>query len=246
MIPKILLLVIVCIQPIISIGQNKHITIGYLDNGVVFGNSKKSNGIRLNFWDKSVKFINGINATLKSNSQKSNGISIGLIANNDSIGNGIFFGGLVSSGTYINGISISGLINGVTNRVNGIGIAGLVSLADTMNGIFINVIGTTKVFNGEFTKAINGITIGMINDAIKFKGLSVAFQNRTDTLRGICIGLVYNTSKDTKGLQIGMCNNSKSLHGIQIGLWNIAENKRFLRRMPIINFSFRKRAAGNN
>lgn len=242
---KNLLLLIVFKLPIISFGQNKHITMGYSDNGLVLGNSQKSNGVRFNFWDKSVRFINGINVTAKSKSQKTNGISIGLIANNDSIGNGIFIGGLVSSGTYINGICISGLINGTKNKINGIGIAGLVSVADTMNGVFINIVGTTKVFNGEFSNVINGLTIGIINDAVKFKGLSIGYQNRTDTMRGICIGLVYNGSKDAKGLQIGICNKARSLHGIQIGFWNIVENKRFFKRMPIINFSFRKRSKDN-
>jgi len=229
----------------ISWGQNTHITIGHSENGFVFGSSQKANGVRFNFWDRSVKFINGINFTARSNSLKTNGLSIGLLLNNDSIGNGVSIAGVASLGTEINGICISGLVNGATNKINGIGIAGLISTADTMNGLFVNVVGTTKVFNGEFSNVINGVTIGTINDAIRFRGLSLAFQNRTDTMRGICIGYVHNISKDAKGIQIGMSNNTKSLIGIQIGFWNVAENKKYFKRMPIINFNFRKNQAGN-
>ncbi len=112
-----------------------------------------------------------------------------------------------------------------------------------MNGLFINLIGTTKVFNGDLRKVINGVSIGMLQDAEMFNGLSVAFQNRTDTMRGVCIGFVYNGSSIAKGIQIGMHNNTKEIVGIQLGFWNVIENNRYFKKMPIINFHFKKRSA---
>ena len=237
----ILFYIFILIQTLI-IGQNKNLNLGYKDSGLILGNSKCSNGLRLNIWDKNVDTINGFNISAFSATRKSNGLSFGFIANTDSINNGIKIGGFVSTAEKVSGISVSGLINGIDGKINGLAVSGLYSYADTMNGIFISFFGSLN-FTRDPINIINGISVGMFVHAEKFNGLSIGFMNSVDTLNGINFGFVHNQSKKVNGIQIGMSNETDNLHGVQFGLWNIARNNRFLRQTPFINFNFRKKAS---
>jgi hypothetical protein len=222
--------------------QNKNITLGYSQNGIVIGNSYKCNGIRFNFWDKNVESLNGISFSVKSNSTTANGISVGLLVNNDSISNGIKIGGIGNGAKVINGVGVGGLFNFAEDKFNGVGITGVFNGADTMNGVFISCLGTIGG-NQKYIKKFNGLTIGMIIVGEKFNGLSIGFMSGTDSTKGVNIGFVGNESKSVKGAQIAIVvNRTEHLFGFQFGLWNIAENKRFLKRMPILNFNFRRKA----
>lgn len=240
MLIKLSILIALVSSPLFFFGQRKSVTLGYSNNGIVVGNSAKANGLRLNFWDRSVQYINGITVSGRSKSLKTNGLSVGLISNLDSINNGIKVGGLISTAATMNGICVGGLVSAASGKINGVAIAGLLCVADTMNGFFVSGIGATKLVNGEFSRVINGVAAGVVNDAITFNGLSVGFQNRTDSLSGLCVGLMINEAKSVRGMQVGISNRTKHLFGLQIGIWNVAENKRFLKRLPIINFSFRR------
>jgi hypothetical protein len=239
---KLKFLAIILIIPILVYGQNKSFRLGYKHNGFVVGNSKRTNGVRLNLWDKEAERINGINLSARSGVRKMNGMSFGLILNTDTINNGVKIAGLANRSHIMNGISVGGLIT-VAEKINGVGIGGLLTFADTMNGVFISGFGAFNL-SSDFINVVNGLSLGMFNDAEKFNGLAAGFQSRLDTMRGISIGLVYNESKDVSGIQFGMLNQTTELRGIQIGLWNVAQNKKHFRQTPFINFDFRRRKHG--
>ncbi len=84
-------------------------------------------------------------------------------------------------------------------------------------------------WNTEKIQLVNGIAIGLIigSDTKKMNGISLSlFNNFCDTLNGVAISMI---------------NRTKELHGIQFGIWNVAENNRIFKRMPILNFNFRRK-----
>jgi len=210
----------------LSFGQNKHFTIGYKENGLSFGNSMNTNGVRFNILDRNVDIVNGINISGISKSRISNGLNLGIILNENSICNGIVLNGLLGESIKANGIIISGLGYGA-NKINGIGIGGLGFVGDTLNGLFMSPFGISY-WNTEQIKVVNGLTIGLIIGA------------STEKLNGVSISLFNNWIGEQNGLTIGMINRAKKLYGFQLGFWNVAENNRVFKYMPVLNFSFRK------
>ena len=229
---KLFLTVLFINIPILFFGQNKHFTIGFNDNGLSFGNSENTNGVRINFWDSdSVNIINGINITTLSKARISNGFTLGLLGIDESVCNGIVINGFAGGGEKANGIIISGW--GYTaDQFNGLGIGGFGLAGNKLNGLFISPLGIGFWNENEKTKLINGATIGL------------CFVS-TEKLNGLSISLVQNVIDEQNGVSIGIVNKSKELRGIQIGFWNIAENNKIFKRMPIINFNFRKKSASN-
>ncbi len=224
------------------VGQNKHLNIGLQNSGVCLGNSKKHNGVRINFWDKNVSSYNGMNLSVYSSARKSNGLGIGILISKDSLSNGVRIGGIGVGGDYINGIAIGGLGVGALYKFNGLGISGFVMGADTMNGFFISVFGTTN-WSTRPIAIVNGVSIGTIGVITKeLNGVAIGFMNRADKQKGVTIGFAENSSQKCTGVQIGISNRTKTLFGLQIGLWNVVENKKFLKRTPLINFCFKRRS----
>lgn len=210
-------------------GQNRHLNIGSKNNGLILGNSKRNNGLRLNFWDKDVDTINGINISGLSNSSRTNGLSIGLIANFDSTINGMSIAGLTGISKKINGIAIGG-IGMVSGKINGLGISGLGVVGDTLNGLFCSYLGYYYL-KRDSTNRINGVTLGILSGSIAkdFNGLSV--------------GIVFNDYIKQNGIAIAAFNKASELHGFQFGLLNYAgNNKKLFRWLPLLNFNLRKRA----
>ncbi len=226
--------------PMLIFGQNKHLTIGIKDNGICFGNSIRNNGVRFNLLDKDVEIINGVNVAVSSKSQISNGINLGLVWNENTICNGIVLNGLVGESEKANGIVISGLGYGA-NQINGLEIGGFSIVADTLNGLFMSPF-SIAYWNGETIKLINGVTVGGIIGSVteQFNGASVSvFNNYISKLNGVSIGMI-NEIEELKGMTIGVFNRSKNTRGVQSGIWNVSENNKIFKRMPLINFNFRK------
>lgn len=217
------------------LAQNRHFSLGLKNSGICFGNSKNYNGTRLNLIDKRTHRLNGINLALYTEMKIANGISAGILMSSDSICNGLKIGGLVAEAQVMNGLIIGGLaaggdcLNGLTigasvggERINGLGISGIM-ISDTLRGAFIQLIGL-------FSKENKGNLYGF--------SLSI-FVARMQSLRG-CNLSFYSEIVDQKGMCIGGINRAKNLNGIQIGLWNVAENKKRFKRLPLINFNFKK------
>lgn len=217
--------------------QNRHLSLGIKQSGLCFGNSKNYNGIRLNLIDKRTHRLNGINLALYSEMKMTNGISTGILMSSDSICNGLKIGGLVAEAQVMNGLMIGGLaaggdrINGLIlgasiggEQMNGVGLSGIM-ISDTLRGAFFQLIGL-------FSKVNKGNLYGF--------SFSI-FVARMQSLRG-CNLSFYSEIEDQQGISIGGINRAKNLYGIQIGLWNVAENKKRFKGLPLINFNFKKPA----
>ncbi len=130
--------------------------------GISFGNSTKFNGLRLNFIDRNIQTINGINFTIWNANEDEelsgtiNGLSIGLpmaFGSEDRNGvslalfgagaernlSGIQIGGIaVGAGSNLSGINIGGIAAGGGNNLSGISIGGLaVGAGQDVKGISI-------------------------------------------------------------------------------------------------------------
>jgi hypothetical protein len=104
------------------------------------------------------------------------------------------------------------------------------TISERINGISLSAAGTVC------DCIINGVSIGLIGQIeYKVNGFSATSFNFTQIHNGIQIGLTNETFKMT-GIQIVLVNSSKRMRGIQIGLWN--KNER--RKLPLINWNFRK------
>lgn len=191
--------------------QNKSFCIGSNHCGLNFGNPLNSNGLKLNFFDKNINNLYGVNFALSCSTDNTSGVSLGVIS--------------VDSKNY-NGVAIGGFFVGSESTINGIGIAGLSVFADTMNGVFFSIYGNSK-WNHTLIKELNGIAIGFI------AGINC------EKMNGIAIGAL-NYSIHQKGVTIGIANYTENLNGFQIGLWNIVANKKRFKRLPFINFKFEK------
>ncbi len=202
----------------LSFGQNKSFTIGLNDNGLSFGNSENTNGLRFNLWDNDdVNRINGLNFSIFSKARISNGLTFGLLSVDESICNGIAINGFFGGSNKANGIIISG--GGyATDQFNGLGIGGLGLAGERMNGLFISPM-TIGYWSDEKVKLINGVAIG-------------TFSVSVGKINGLSISVVQNYNDEQNGVSIGIVNKSKKLHGIQLGIWNIAENNKIFKRFP--------------
>jgi hypothetical protein len=220
--------ILVCILIInTSFGQQKNFSLGTTKAGLGFGNFKTYSGVRLFLFDDNFKVSNGLSFGLFSEGTNSNGFSFTLLQNLDYRFNGININLLGGENQIANGLTISGL-GQVCNKFNGVGFGGLAFCGDTLSGILISPIGMTW-WNNNRIQQINGLTIGGI------------FGANCKELNGLSIGLFNNNIDTLHGVSIAISNRSKHLTGIQIGLWNVAENNRIFKRMPFINFNFRRK-----
>lgn len=234
--------------------NGRALNIPFRKYGISIGNSYEFNGIRINFADKNVRRINGLNITgwLKVSENENaivNGISIGLLPlagimqpiNIGLIGLG--------SADHSNGLTIGGLIIG--GDVNGLSLSGLVIMADGDKGMSGAALSGIAV--GSAT-ALNGLTIGGLavgaDGNIHGLAASTIYVQSKGIVRGITVtagylnaftykGLAiagYSRSTQMNGFSIAIINQTKELRGIQIGLLNIAKNNpRGLRVLPVIN-----------
>ena len=96
---------------------------------------------------------------------------------------------------------------------------------------------------------INGLQIGSINAENIVNGLDLSaacfdsnnngvcisiVMNRHYVMNGITIAAIANHDMKCNGIQISLINTSKQLKGVQIGLWNINQK----RSLPFINWCF--------
>ena len=230
--------------------------------GISIGNSYEFTGIRINFADKNVKKINGLNVTFwfkfaKNQNAVVNGISIGVIPTTGSMQ--YINLGLLGVGTAhnLNGVSISGFVVGSGGNINGLSISGLITRAagsqegeGIISGIAISGIGIGA--NGINGLAIGGLAVGTDGD-INGVATSLAYTYCEKDFRGIAVtsgyleseifnGIAiagYAKTNQMNGISIALYNRTKELHGVQFGLLNYTENNpKGLRILPFINLHF--------
>jgi hypothetical protein len=264
----LLIIVILCTGVYIlnsqdTISRGKALNIPFRKYGLSIGNSREFNGIRINFADKNVKRINGLNVTFwlrkyKNYSSAVNGISIGVIPTGGSmqpINIGIL--GLGASPKNLNGLSLAGFIIGSGGCINGLSLCGLIISADG-NGSKISGI-TMAGLGLSAAKAVNGLAIGglgVISDGnINGVATSLTYLSAEDNFCGIGVTpgylkselfkgvsiACYSKTNQMFGLSIALYNRTNELHGLQLGVLNYAgNNKKGLKMLPIINMHLRK------
>ncbi len=178
------------------------------NSGVSFGNSKKFNGLRINFCDREVEKINGVNVTIwhARNNKKAivNGISLGLWAPGAGYLRGIQIGGIgVTAEKELKGISLALLGAGSGGDISGITIGGLgAGAGGDIKGFTFGLLGAGA--GGDMT----GITIG---------GLGAGAGG---DITGISIGgLGAGAGGDIKGFTLGLLGAGAggNMTGITIG-----------------------------
>jgi|WetSurSiteA1Bulk_404760.scaffolds.fasta_scaffold00802_8 hypothetical protein len=238
-----------------TLSNGKALSLPFRKYGISIGNSYEFNGIRINFADKNVRKINGLNITLW----------LKMFQNQNAIVNGISFGvmptagimqpvniGLVGLGTAnrSNGLTLAGLMIG--GDINGLGLSGLFIMADGRKGMMSGfalsglMVGAKTELNGV---TIGGLIVGSEGDINGLAGSSTYIQSggvvrgvaltagylNAMTFKGIAIA-GYFRSTQMHGLSFAVFNSTKELHGTQVGLLNIARNNpKGLRVLPVIN-----------
>lgn len=175
--------------------------------GISFGNSANFTGLRINWADKQVEHITGVNITLwraddNPNSQV-DGISLGLVPEAGTL-NGLQAGilGAVAQ-RDLNGFSFGILGAGAGNSINGIVLGGLgAGAGDSFTGIAIGGLGVGA--GADFTGiAIGGLGAGSGGDAtgILIGGLGAG---ASGSLSGFSFGLLgAGAGENVSGIQFG-------------------------------------------
>lgn len=225
--------------------------------GISIGNSYEFTGLRINFADKNVKIINGLNITFwlkhsKNQDAVVNGISLGVIPTAGTM-QFVNLGLLgVGANNHLNGVSVGGIVIGSGGNINGLSLSGLITMADgdesTISGVAISGISIVahKAINGlafsglaVFTdEDINGVASSLAfiyaGGGIQGIALTVGYLE-TEIFKGVAIA-AYAKTNQMNGLSIALFNRTNELHGVQFGLINYAKNNpRGLRILPFIN-----------
>ncbi|MFT6109669.1 MAG: hypothetical protein ACJA2W_002591, partial [Planctomycetota bacterium] len=109
--------------------NHTHLPIGFNDSGLCIGNSKRWNGVRLNFADRGVEEITGLNVGIwdfeGSSVDQMNGIDIGL-KNQVGEGQGVSLG-LFGTAAHesLSGVGLGGLAVFAKKELRGIHLGGL-------------------------------------------------------------------------------------------------------------------------
>ena len=231
-----------------SLSNGKALNFPFKKYGISIGNSYEFTGIRINFADKNVKKINGLNVTFWAKGKKRgekdpntavvNGISLGIIPVVKST-QFINLGLLGIGARYnLNGVSIGGLFLGSGGNINGLSISSLLTMADgdnsAISGIAFSGIGlfAGKAINGL---AIGGLGVGSNGDIIGLGigGLAVGTDGNITgvvsslacifckkNFEGIAVTGGYLKSEMFKGVAIAGYAKTNQMYGLSIALYN--------------------------
>ncbi len=253
-----------------TLSNSKALNLPFRKYGLSIGNSNDFNGIRINFIDKNVKRINGLNVTFWSNnalrfdrwlnegndSSVINGISMGIIPTAGSmqpINLGLM--GVRTSPKNLNGLSAGGTYILSAGNINGLSISGLLTQTGVINGIAVSGLFVAGIqgINGlaigglavsSDTKNINGVALspGILYCGNNFKGIGVSgIFLRSGVFKGLALAGFAKTNQ-MFGLSFALYNRTNELHGIMLGLLNYAgNNPRGLRMLPFLNMHLMKK-----
>ncbi len=209
----LVLLLMPCLtQPILAASLD----IGAAHTGISFGNSRRFNGIRINFVDRGVESIRGLNLTLwkpgKNEEATIRGLSLGIVGMDADELSGINIGGVGLAGETIRGLSF-GLVGIGGGDLSGVSIGGVGIGGGRITGIAVGGIGMGAT-------DVDGIAIGGIGiGAEHIRGLALGTIGvGTETLDGIAIGGFGVGGEDMRGVALGGIGvGGDQLEGLFIG-----------------------------
>lgn len=208
--------------------------------GISIGNSSEFNGVRINYADKNVKKINGLNVTfwfkkVAEYRDVSRRFQLAEAPNKSAIVNGVAAGIIPVAGTMQPfNVGLFGLF--ANNNLNGISLGGLFAMSDNINGICVGGLGliAPKNINGiaaggfaAYSAEINGISVCPVLVAAtnKISGLTVAgiyaggdTESPEVKIDGLTIAGFSVKSKEINGMPVslGLINCSNKLNGLAV------------------------------
>lgn len=219
--------------------SGKSLDLGVNNTGISIGNSKSWNGLRINFMDRDVQRIRGINLTFwrpKANEQaRISGISVGLVAPSAGYLSGVNIGGIgVAAENKLSGLSVALVGMGSGGSISGICIAGIgAGSGESISGITVaglgagsggNIKGVTIAGLGAGAQGdIQGITLAILGagSGQDITGLTVAGlgAGAGGNINGITIGgLGAGCGGELKGIAIGgLGAGAPVIKGIALG-----------------------------
>lgn len=223
----LILYLILLLYPLVSSFPEAHsqsLDVAIQGNGLSIGDSRRVNGVRLNFRDRNLERINGINITLWQPHSpargKINGVAIGLPLTGGQHIRGVGIGAAgISAENTLSGIMIGGLGIGAGEDVTGIGIGGLgAGTGGNIKGIMVGGLGVGAGENAT------GIMVGGLGAGAggEIKGILVGGLGigAGEKLQGIGIGgLGAGSGGDVLGIFIGGIGvgAGENLTGLAIG-----------------------------
>ena len=203
------------------VAQGLDLTVNHV--GLAIGEVPRVTGIRLNFRDRNLEYVRGLNATVWTPSEpmrgRVDGIALRLPATGAAHIKGLAAGVLgVGARDKIEGIDIGGVGVGGGGDVVGLSIGGVGVGAQRLEGIILSGIGA----GAETARA--GVLAPFyfkIEKGGEFTGGSISAYNRI-------LGRQH-------GLTIGLINYARALDGVQLGLINILDRPTGRRVTVLVN-----------
>ncbi len=192
--------------------------------GISIGNSREFTGLRINFSDRNVVRVTGINLTFWRARENAKavvrGISLGIYGPEAGVLRGIQAGLLgVAGHGQVAGISVGGIGVGSTGEVRGVALGGIGVGADTLvRGIALGLVGVGSGGNLEGV-AIGGIGVGAMN-RVQGIALGLLGVGAGEDMNGVAAGVLgVGAGHDLQGFAVGGVGvgSGNNLTGIFIG-----------------------------
>jgi hypothetical protein len=198
--------------------------------GLSVGNAPRVNGVRLNYRDRGLVRVNGVNATLWRPREMSenrgvtgvvNGIALGLPATGAATLNGVSVGIVgIEAHESVRGVAVGGLGTGAGENMSGVAIGGLgLGAGEQFAGVGIGGLGLGA---GEDVRgiALGGLGVGAGEDirGIVLGGLGAG---AGESMHGLALGgLGVGAGEDIRGITVGGIGvgAGESLSGIALAL----------------------------
>lgn len=189
--------------------------------GIGFGNSKKFNGIRLNYRDYNLQRVNGINATIWTPYGLEDGDSTGDV-------NGVALGVPLTAARNIRGIAL-GVGVGAGESMYGLNVGILGAGAGRNVGGIVNIggLGLGAGYNVSGLLNVGGLGLGAGNHltGINIGGLAAGAGKK---MRGINLGgIAVGAGKEVTGVNLAgvAVGSGGSIRGINVGGLAVGANK---------------------
>ncbi|MDP2956784.1 MAG: hypothetical protein Q8N53_10205 [Longimicrobiales bacterium] len=180
----------------------------------------------MNFRDRDLELVRGINATLWTPYEDSNGVVKGLALGLPLTGAAEITGLALGAGIGVNrtftGIGLAPIGSGAGEGIRGIGVGGVgLGSGGDIEGLMIGGVGL-----GAGGHDVRGLLVAPAYFKIEDGG----------TLRGVSVSAFNNVRGSQRGLTIGLLNIADELHGLQVGVLNIARNKKSFSVLPLLSY----------
>jgi hypothetical protein len=228
--------------PLMAIGQSLDITVN--DVGLSIGDSRRVTGLRINYRDRRMEEVNGVNITLwtpyRENRGDVNGLALGIPMTGArrivGVGAGIFgvaameslhglgLGGIgLGAGKDIEGIAIGGIGMGVGRDVRGLAVGGIgMGVGQDVHGIAVGGIGmgVGRDLRGAAISGIgSGIGGSMVGLGVGGIGLGVGGNARGIVVGGVGAGIGGDmTGLSVAGVGVGIGGNARGLTVTGVGM----------------------------